>query len=176
MHGRNQHETKRPVRPCECGDHYFQNLTRGYVALFSPSDAAFVGRWSWSALVLPDTRVRAVRRSNTEKRTYYMHVEMLRPTGGLVVDHINGNGIDNRRANLRIATQAQNTHNTRKQRRKRDGAPKGVHYDKARDKYQAYVNLDGVRVRLGRFDTAEEAAAARNAKARELHGEFFNPG
>jgi len=87
------------------------------------------------------------------------------------VDHINGNGLDNRRANLRPATGIENRRNRRRSRKNTSGYA-GVSWDKVNRKWYAYITADGRMRALGRFDTAEEAALARDRAALELHGEF----
>jgi len=85
------------------------------------------------------------------------------------VDHINGNGLDNRRENLRVANKMQNQYNSARQHNNRLGL-KGVHKNGRR--YRAQIRADGVKHNLGYFDTAEEAHAAYCEAAKRLHGEF----
>jgi len=166
----NQHTIKRQVHFCECGNHAWANLTRGSVVLFDVEDAAWIGNWSWTALVRENKRS-AVRREN-KGRYIYMHREIMKPPADQVVDHIDGNSLDNRRRNLRNCLERLNLTNVRAQRRGTSSRYKGVYHDKVRGQWQAYVNAEGKRYRLGRFPTAEEAARAYDAKAIELHGEF----
>ncbi len=86
------------------------------------------------------------------------------------VDHVNRNGLDNRRSNLRVATRAENLANTSS----RGGTSKfkGVTLDKARGLWIAQITVDGVHAALGRFVTEEEAAAAYNRAAVAAWGEF----
>lgn len=91
---------------------------------------------------------------------------------GMVVDHINGNKIDNRLCNLRIATTSQNTWNAGKRKRNTSGY-KGVTWSKSSNKWQAQMGFHGKKVFLGLFHTAEEASAAYCTAAIRLHGEFF---
>ncbi len=92
------------------------------------------------------------------------------------VDHIDGNGLNNCIANLRPITRAQNLQkaniNPDRNPRKTHSKFRGVSYLGWHGRYLAYVNCNGKREYLGYFDTAIEAARARDKRAKELHGEF----
>jgi hypothetical protein len=88
-----------------------------------------------------------------------------------LLDHIDGNGINNRLENLREATSSQNAHNMRKSRRNTSGF-KGVSKHKATGSWQANIALNGKQRFLGLFDTAKAASEAYDAAAEKLHGEF----
>ena len=88
------------------------------------------------------------------------------------VDHINRVRSDNRFVNLRAATKRQNNYN--KLSGSRSGLPKGVCAHKK--KYAARIRINGAHVHLGAFSTIEAAHAAYCAAAKELHGDFFEPG
>jgi hypothetical protein len=83
-----------------------------------------------------------------------------------LVDHVNGNTLDNRRQNLRIATTLENNHNrTRVNGNNTSGFP-GVAWHSQQNKWRAYIMIDHHQKHLGCFETKEEAAeAARNARA-----------
>lgn len=89
------------------------------------------------------------------------------------VDHIDGNRIDNRRVNLRLATQAQNSRNTRLATNNTSGF-KGVSRT-AEGRWRARITINRIEVRLGHFDTQEQAAAAYDAASATYHGEFASP-
>ena len=87
------------------------------------------------------------------------------------VDHINGDSTDNRIANLRIATNSQNSMN-RGLRRDNTSGVKGVSWSKKMRKWLVHIAVDGRLMHIGLFDTIEEAKAARIEVAKRLHGEF----
>jgi hypothetical protein len=88
---------------------------------------------------------------------------------GMEIDHINRDKSDDQVENLRLATRFQNNANTRAKSSNTSGF-KGV--DPHRGKWRARIRINGQRVNLGVFETAEEAAATYNAKASEAFGEF----
>ncbi len=83
-------------------------------------------------------------------------------------DHKDSDGLNNCRSNIRKADKYQNRWNSQ------HGAYKGV-YRRANDKFYSAIRSKGVFYYLGTFDTAEEAKAARDEKAKQLHGRFFRP-
>lgn len=103
----------------------------------------------------------------------YMHRELMRPGRGLVIDHRNGNRLDNRRENLRVCTRADNCRNAAG-RHRRYSRHKGVTYSPARRKWIAQIKHLGRHFALGSFTNEDEAKAAYDRRARELHGEFFH--
>lgn len=84
-------------------------------------------------------------------------------------DHINGDTLDNRRSNLRIATQSQNNMNGKRRKDNTTGY-KGV--SKRGNKWRAYIQVGYKQFHLGYFETEELAHRARCEAANELHGEF----
>lgn len=89
------------------------------------------------------------------------------------IDHIDGNPANNRLSNLRLATSAQNSYNTRKVGKITSSKYKGVSYDKtSSNKWKASINLHGKRSTIGRYPTEEEAALAYDTRALEVFGEY----
>lgn len=98
-----------------------------------------------------------------------LHRFLLKPKSTHEVDHINHNGLDNRRENIRVVTKRQNAANRRKTvgSRKRY---KGIHYDTRINKWVAYVNYKKKRKYLGQYATAKEAAIVYNEAALKYYG------
>lgn len=100
-----------------------------------------------------------------------MHREIMNAPKGMVVDHIDGNGLNNRKSNLRICTQAQNNLNSRP-KRNCSSRYKGVSFYKRDKIWQVQIFHNSRTIFLGRFDDEIEAALAYDRKAAELFGEF----
>ena len=149
-------------------------LTQGKFALVDDADYEYLSQWKWRYI-----SGYAVRwddsRPGRERGLISMHREVMHAPDGMQVDHINGNGLDNRRENLRICTHAQNMQNTGKHASNTSGF-KGVFLDKTckSKTWRAQIRIPGHRISLGSFTDPESAARAYDAKARELHGEFAN--
>ncbi len=101
---------------------------------------------------------------------FLMHRLIMRAQKGQEVDHINGDRLDNRRENLRIATHKQNSYNSKS----RGGSSqyKGVTWDKQTNKWRSLIRENGKVLALGRFDSEQQAARAYDLKAKEIHKEF----
>lgn len=108
---------------------------------------------------------------NGKRRQVYLHRAVTSATGGFAVDHINGNPLDNRRANLRVCLRSQNSGNYRKPKTNTSGF-KGVTAAKPSG-WKAQIRTDGRLMKhLGVFKTAAEAARAYDRAATEKFGEF----
>lgn len=139
------------------------------VAVIDDSDADLVAPYRWCAVRKGvEWPWRAFARV-AGRPALYMHRLLLNAQPGQQVDHRDGNPLNNRRANLRLCTSAQNNWNRRPLAGKR--VPyKGVMA--ARGKWAARIKVYGVRHDLGVYESAEEAAMAYDAAAAVLHGEF----
>jgi hypothetical protein len=101
-----------------------------------------------------------------------LHRAIMNAQPGEVVDHINGNALDNRRCNLRITTQAGNNKNARKRKDAQTSKYKGVHYSSREKKWKAQIQKDGIKYNLGTYETEIEAAKAYDNAAIDLFKEY----
>ena len=102
------------------------------------------------------------------RKIMFMH-KMLMGESDLFIDHINNNGLDNRKSNLRFCTHAENMRNRKLNINSTTGY-KGVWSRK--NGFSASIRFNNVRLWLGTFSTAKDAALAYDNKAKELHGNF----
>lgn len=157
----------------------YVTLTRGYKAIVDDKDYKKINKYKWHALVQPKTTrisIYACRKDYSKgyKNPIYirMHRMIMNPPSNMQVDHINNDGLDNRRINLRIVTNQQNSWN--KIQRNKSGF-KGVSYMpyvRGSKFYNAKIHFDGKTHSLGYYLTAREAAIAYNKAATEHFGEF----
>jgi len=110
-----------------------------------------------------------VVRSLSWTKIEQLHRVITHAPPGKVVDHANGNKLDNRRANLRVCSAAENLRNRKRAKSNKSGF-KGVYSD--RSKWRAQIRIDGKKICLGTFDSPEIAHDAYRQAARVHHGEF----
>jgi len=153
-------------------------LTQGKFALVDPDDYKKLSKYNWYAIRSP-RGFYAARSVYANKhragQTIRMHRIILNPPEGKFIDHINHNGLDNRKSNLRLCTIQQNVWNMRKQRGNCTSQYKGVTRRKDIGKWQARIICNGRVMFIGYFDDEKAAAMAYDAKAKELFGEFAAP-
>lgn len=115
-----------------------------------------------------------IRDENGSRTQGRLHRLILESPKGVLVDHINGNPLDNRKANLRLCNDTGNARNASKRKDNTSGF-KGVTLHKDTGKWQASIRANGNPKYLGLFDTPEEAAKVYDAACLEHHGEFAKP-
>lgn len=94
---------------------------------------------------------------NRKTKTIYLHRFLVGFPSGKVVDHADGNGLNNRRSNIRVCTRSENQQN---KFNKIQEFPRGVHFHKIAKKYQARVKMNNKHYHLGLFEEIEDASAA----------------
>lgn len=151
-------------------------LTKGYVTIVDDEDYERLSIFNWQAIVGHRGNVYAIRQQNG---SVPMHREVLglgkRGNSKLVVDHINGNSLDNRKENLRLCTHAENCRNRRGNHNKT--GYKGVYKSKNRrgewaGKWVANICYEYKTIVIGKYNTEIEAALAYNEMAKKLFGQF----
>lgn len=154
----------------------FVPLSRGKVAVIDAADAERVLEHKWCCMVTrqgiayAQTTFRKKHREEQKRSTILLHRFIMEPPSGMQVDHTNGDTLDCRRQNMRVATASQNCQN-RGPRKKGSAAPyKGVYLLKGR--WAARITAKGVKTFLGYFDGPENAALAYDRAAIEMHGDF----
>jgi hypothetical protein len=141
-------------------------LNKGKVALVTASDYELLSTFRWRALRVRHTWYAVTVTDG--KREMYMHDFILQADSGQQVDHINGDGLDNRRCNLRPTTHALNQAN----KRQVWSASKYKGVTRRGNRWRAYITVAGRFLSLGTFATPEDAARAYDAAARQHFGEF----
>jgi hypothetical protein len=137
------------------------------------ADFEWLCQWKWKPNNSSKSWVYASRTEKTKgvKAGVLMHRLIIGAKSGECVDHINGDTLDNRRSNLRLATQSENHFN----QRKRSGTSskyKGVSWAKDKGRWRAYITFQYKRIDLGKFKTEEDAGRAYDAAAERLFGSF----
>ena len=160
------------IRPIRVeGNVAYVPLTKGYEAVIDADDAYLVEGTSWFARV----KNRAIYAQTNAKgsdgpRMPWMHRLIMAAPDGAEVDHIDGDGLNNRRANLRLATPMQNRQNRRPHIDNTSGF-KGVSFCKQTGKWRASICANRKLTNLGRFSTPEEAYAVYCEASERLHGD-----
>lgn len=113
-------------------------------------------------------------KSGEKYKTILLHRDLVNVPEGKVVDHINHDGLDNRKSNLRICDQRDNVKNCRKRQYKSTSKYKGVHFFKNYKKFVAVIQSHQKRRCIGYYHKEEDAARAYNVAAIKYHGEFAN--
>lgn len=147
---------------------------RGKVALVDAADYDWLMQWKWYCQrgTHTDYAASTVRADGQRLKTLLMHRLITGVPRGTKVDHENLNGLDNRRGNLRAATQSQNSQNRPKQSGHYTSQYKGVFLEGRTEKWNARIKLDGNTTHLGTFPTEWAAAHAYNTAAIAHFGEY----
>lgn len=148
-------------------------LTQGLATLVDDEDFEELNKRKWYALKDNNTfyAVRAEPWKDGKREKTKMHRLILGAVDNEKVDHIDGNGLNNQKENIRICTTSQNAFNT-KSKTNSTSKYKGVSYSKQLNKWKVTITIKDKSVHLGYFDSEEVAALTYDKKAKAVHGEF----
>ncbi len=147
-------------------------LTRGFEAMVDDEDFEYLNQWKWH---IAKNNKYAARREyfkggKGKSKIVYMHRQIMNPDVNKEVDHINGDGLDNRKSNLRSITSIQNHYNHKILSNNKSGY-NGV--SKTRNStWHTCISVNNKTIHVGTYKTPEEAALAYNEAARIYYGEF----
>jgi hypothetical protein len=144
----------------------------GVTFFIDETDAEKIAPYRWHARVDRGGTWRittTIVAADGKKTTPYLPRLILNAPADRLVDHKDGNGLNNTRSNLRLATRAQNNRNRRINKTASGGFKGVVRRDSS---WEARIRADGARMQLGRFKSAEEAARMYDSAACHFYGEF----
>lgn len=140
------------------------STSKGEPFVVDEQDADAVSRYTWCV------SAKGYLVANIRGKVTKLHRYILNPERNEIIDHRNGNKMDNRRCNLRICTNTENVRNCRTSKNNVIGI-KGVKVTPA-GKYNSSITVDGKKVHIGNYDTVQEAINAREAAEMNLFGEY----
>lgn len=147
-------------------------LTKGEFALVDDDDFENLHCHRWLCVIQKTVKyARRLVSVNGQWRWRHMHREVVKTPKNLDVDHINGNGLDNRKINLRKCSRSCNCANSKFRNNNTSGF-RGVTFDRHRKRWKGQIMVKGKNIFLGRFLTAVSAAQSYNQAALKFFGEF----
>lgn len=149
------------------------SLTQGKVALVDDEDYEKLNYFSWSLISSPGKLyARRVIKVNNEQKAILMHREIMNAPKHMQVDHVNNDGLDNRKENLRLATNQQNKFNQKAAHKNNKLGIKGVRWHEKAKKFQARIQVDKKIMHLGLFDILADADQSYRIAENKYFGEF----
>lgn len=144
-------------------------LSNGEVTLVDDEDFAYLSNWMWRrdrmGYAIRTTRIKGTKRIKTIK----MHRIINKTPDGMDTDHMDGNKLNNQKANLRSCTRSQNCQNARG-RIKGTSKYMGVYWNKRDSKWRAAITVNYKKIVLGSYNSEHDAALAYNRGAIKYHG------
>jgi len=144
-------------------------LNKGKFVLVDDSDFGQIDEFHWHAELLMKSHWYAFTSING--KSISMHRLLMNPSKGQEIDHINGNGLDNRQENLRICSHLENMRNRKLHKNNKSGV-KGVY--RSDNKWRVQIRVNKKAIEIGQFLNLEDARIARNLAARKYFGKFAN--
>ena len=149
-------------------------LTQNQNATVDAADYEWLSQWNWHVFLSRSTNSFYAKRNNVvsgKSKAIYMHRAILDAAGSVEVDHRDGDTLNNRRSNLRLATHQENRSNGKRYTCNTSGY-KGVYWKPLMKKWQAAINIYGKAVYLGTSNNKDDTARMYDFAAIALHGEF----
>jgi hypothetical protein len=143
-------------------------ISGGESVIVDKDDLKIVSRYKWHPLRGKHTTYAQAKINGKMK---LMHRVILSPDSSQLIDHINHNGLDNRRSNLRKVTSSQNNMNARISKNNKSGI-KGVHWKTSHKSWRAVIDYNGKQIGLGYFKDINKAKEAREIAVRKYHKEY----
>lgn len=149
-------------------------LTRGKYALVDDEDFDWLNQWKWFADKIGgsfySSRSGYSKELKKQTKLIRMHRFILNAKPGQLVDHADGNTLNNQRNNLRFATKSDNSKNSKVNRKNNSSGYKGI--ERNRKKWQARLTINSKRISLGTYKNKKLAAIAYNKAAKKYYGKF----
>ena len=150
-------------------------LTQGKVAIVDDEDFEFLNQFKWHALKLAGKFYvgRKLTVSKGKRNQIFIHRLIMKPDKGMVIDHLDGNPLNNQKKNLRICTHSENIRNCKISIKNTSGY-KGVSFVKKNNTYKSAIKFNKRTIYLGYYIDPIDAARAYNDAAIKYHGKFAN--
>ena len=161
------------MRKIQLGGNRKDSKVSGYV-LVDDEDFEELCKYNWYKKKCRNVSYacRTITNENGERKNLRMHRVILKLELDKICDHINGNGLDNRKENLRICSHKENIRNRGLNRNNTSGYT-GVYYQQQNKKWYARIMVDGMFICLGQYVDAKLASIAYRKAAKKYFGEFF---
>lgn len=147
------------------------DLTQEKIAFVDDEDHEFISRFAWHAIAMGNLwyAYRSIKLLNGRWTERSMHKHILETPKGMLIDHKDGNGLNNQKHNLRLANHQQNMANRKKHKNNTSGY-KGVTMEGGR--WRARIVINNKSISLGYYDDPAEAAIVYDMAATKMFGEF----
>jgi hypothetical protein len=151
-----------------------QLLIDGYTVLLDEEDAHLLVDRTWRVMKNPNSKlyVRWTTTENGKGRIFYLHRLVMDAPKGVLVDHWDGNTLDCRKANLRLASHAKNSHNMAKWSKDSTSKFKGISWKSKRKRWVSQISCDGKYHYLGLYSSEIHAAYVYDLASIQHHGEY----